>query len=367
MAFLFMGRAVSAVGAFGLVCACAAVTGSRAERSTTAGDVKSATASGSVESAIELNVSPVVDMHFWLKSMIRKDAGEVPEPFRQTVQMLRAYDRKSRVDGPGWAAIETNLGGCKTVKRMRENLAGLPETSRFAGPPGAGPVPLREPTVTVADAYREIEPIYLRDHWPDRKARLDERLRDIRADFMPKMPACVAYMLEHLGIDDPEVTIPVYLVVDMPWPGARTLRRHRGDGICFVSINRDELAGSLLYETILHEATHALDIAAGGDDVFDAIRTKLDQAGLSRDHDAARNVPHTVMFVQAAETIRRIVDPKHEHYGVVSKYYDRVSKPGLAVGDEVRDLWTRYLDGKMRRAEAVDRLVLWTMSTAEPR
>ena len=97
------------------------------------------------------------------------------------------------------------------------------------------------------------------------------------------------------------------------------------------------------------------------DDVFDVMRDKLLAAGLTRRNQLFRDVPHTVMFVQAAETIRRLVDPKHEHYGVVSRYYDRISRPNAAVGGKVRNVWTNYLDGKITRSAAIDELVKWTM------
>lgn len=316
-----------------------------------------------VNSRIDIRVSPVVDMHFWLKSLIRKNDADVPTAFREAVAVLREYGKSTKTDGPPWSAIESNLAGCNTVDELRATLSQLPEHSRRRTKTGE-PLELRGPAVKVADAYKKFEAAFLRDYWPDHKRQIDARLRDIRDDFAPKIPACLAYMLEKLGMEDPAVTIPVDLVVDMPWPGAHTYRLFGGGALSIVSISRDEFAGSLLYESILHESTHALDIAAGRNDVFDAIRRKLEAVGFSKGDDAYRNVPHTIMFVQAAETIRRIVNPEHKHYGVVSKYYERVSRPGVPIGNEVRDVWTRYLDGKISREEAVDTLVKWTRTYA---
>jgi hypothetical protein len=61
---------------------------------------------------------------------------------------------------------------------------------------------------------------------------------------------------------------------------------------------------------------------------------------------------HTVVFVQAAETVRRRIDPDHRHHGDVRGYYDRVG----AVAPPVRRWWTAYLDGAVTRDEALARL-----------
>jgi hypothetical protein len=69
------------------------------------------------------------------------------------------------------------------------------------------------------------------------------------------------------------------------------------------------------------------------------------------------------MFVQAGETIRRLVDPKHEHVGVVSHYYDKVR----AVADVELPAWKDYLDGKSTRAEALEKIVAGVLGARKPR
>lgn len=317
------------------------------------------------ESKIDLRVSPAIDMHFYFKTLARKNDDQVPIEFRQTVSTVREIDKKARGGGLSWGMIDSALYDCQTAKQILEAFSGFPEVYRSRFGPPSDPVPLRAPAVKLAEDYVGLESAFLHDHWPRRKRQIDIRLADVNANFVPKMAPCINYMLQHLGIKDPQATIPVYLVVDMPFPGAHTYRRYGGSALCIVSINRSEFEGSLLYESILHEATHALDIEAGSEDVFDVMRNKLLAAGLTRRNKLFRDVPHTVMFVQAAETIRRIVDPKHEHYGVVSKYYDRISRANASVGGKVHDVWTNYLDGKITRSAAIDELVKWTMEKAD--
>lgn len=316
------------------------------------------------ESKIDLRVAPAIDMHFYLRTLTRKSDDQIPPEFRKAVTAIREIDNETRGGGLSWGMIDSALNGCQTAKQIHEAFSGFPEMYRPQFGPPSDPVPLRALTVKLANTYVELESAFLRDHWPQRKRQIDERFSDLNANFVPKMASCINYMLEHLGMKDPLATIPVYLVVDMPWPGATTKRRDDGGALCFIGINKSEFEGSLLYETILHEATHALDIETGGEGVFDVMRNKQLAAGLTRRNKLFHDVPHTLIFVQAAETIRRIVDPKHEHYGVVSKYYDRISSPNVSVGGKVRDVWTSYLDGKITRSAAIDELVKWTMEKA---
>jgi hypothetical protein len=62
---------------------------------------------------------------------------------------------------------------------------------------------------------------------------------------------------------------------------------------------------------------------------------------------------HTVMFVQAAGSVRRVLDPGHKDYGDVKGYYARVGRAGTVVVPAWRD----YLDGKIDREAALARIV----------
>jgi hypothetical protein len=177
------------------------------------------------------------------------------------------------------------------------------------------------------------------------RARWDEHVA-------PKERELLRYHLESLGMADPGLAIPVYLVAAAPQPGAVTHLDDQGRGVCFVSVGeKSGTAGSQLFETVLHEATHALDVASQTS-VLGDLRRALEAVGVGPRERAFRDLPHTLMFVQAAESVRRQVDPGHQDYGDVSGYYGRVPRSEL-----VRGFWRDHLGGKLSRAEAVAGIV----------
>ena len=58
------------------------------------------------------------------------------------------------------------------------------------------------------------------------------------------------------------------------------------------------------------------------------------------------------MFVEAAAVIRREVDPAHEDYGDVARYYAKI--PSAA---RVKEAWTAHLEGRSTRDEALAKIV----------
>jgi hypothetical protein len=219
-------------------------------------------------------------------------------------------------------------------------------------------VALRAGATKIATALAEAEPAFLNGPGPDGKDSLwkqhDQALGAALArwerDVAPKEAELLAFHLKSLGMADPHLTVPVYLTAEGPWPGAVTHYDDAGKGVCFVGL--EETEGSQLYETVLHEVTHALDIAAGDASVLGELRKRLEAAGLSRRDRAMRDLPHTLMFVQAAESVRRVVATGHQDYGVVSAYYSRVPTAEL-----VRGFWSDHLAGKLTLEEALDGIV----------
>jgi len=147
----------------------------------------------------------------------------------------------------------------------------------------------------------------------------------------------------------------------MPFPGAVThYRAGRAGGVCFVAVR--DVDPLQLVESILHEATHALDIAWDGSGVLDELRKKLQESAPPVGRNVLHNVPHTLMFVHAAETVRRNIDPTHKHYGDVAGYYAKVPRATGAV----RQPWIEYLDGKLSREDALDHMVQSVSSPTGP-
>lgn len=284
------------------------------------------------------------------------DTRQPPAPLRPAVEIAERINDAIGSRSMSWWPMDCRLGSTRTIADMRKTWAEVPNDFEVGRGDEAKVVPLRDLAESLVGQYESFDEEFAASHWPARKARLDTALAEMASGFLPKVPVCLGYMFESLGMKDPETSIPAYLVVEAPWPGAFTLSQPSSKGICFVSIDRDELQGTALWEIVLHEATHAFDIDPKGHDLFDEMRDRLEKAGVPRSNRLFRNVPHTVMFVQAAETIRRFVNPAHKHYGDISGYYGRMGE----AGEIVRNTWTNHLDGKIDREEAIRIMVDWT-------
>jgi len=144
-------------------------------------------------------------------------------------------------------------------------------------------------------------------------------------------------------------SVAVRLVGRAPRPGAVTLRTRSGP-VCVVGI--DGMDGTLLEEAVLHEATHAADAGALSG-VPAELRAALERAGIGRTDRRHRDAVHTLFFVQAAETVRRRLDPAHVDYGDARGYYARVGPLAAAV----RGAWAAHLRGETTKDEALRAIV----------
>ncbi len=304
---------------------------------------------------LDIRWSPVVDLHF--QARVAASSKTPSAELAPLAGAVRKVNEPLGGDLLSWGIVEGALYGCSTAADVRAAFADFPERFNLRSPRGnAGDagreIELRKLGAELADALAQVEPGYLTAIAP-----LDEqivgRASTVLAERLgPKEAVCLRYMTEHLGPEDPKAVIPVYLVADMPAPGAVTqLRPGRVGGVCFVAVR--DVEPLQLVETVLHEATHALDVVWKETAVLDRLRSKLRAAAAALRPGDLRDVPHTLMFVHAGETVRRNIDPSHRHYGDVSGYYAKLSRATQAV----RGPWIDYLDGKIPRDQALDRIV----------
>ncbi len=209
----------------------------------------------------------------------------------------------------------------------------------------------------LATALRDRLPAYVEGGWRDRGPALEAKVAALEAGFMKRHREALAYMMRSLGIADPGITVPVYLVTATNPPGAMTYFLFGGEQASVIE-TRAGGSDAILRETVLHEACHALDLASENEgSAFAALRAMLEARGLTRRDRDWHTIPHTLMFVQAEETIRRLFDPGHVAYGDATDLYERTGE--IAVVE--REIWPRHLDGELTREEAlraiVDRLV----------
>ena len=307
-----------------------------------------------VKTTLDLRVEPFTDFYFW----IRAQAGDVvpTEPEFQPI-----------IDA--WMPVQEQRGAWGGFWRF--DLAGMLATSpeefgawfdkRNESIPSrrGGEIPIRGPGQAMAAAMVEIWPTYLEQHWPTRRDLLMQAKDDLQRQFMPQHQRALQYMLESLAIQDPEITLPVFLALEIHPPGASTFRTN--DGAAAVLSTRELLSEgrfSDLAETVLHESTHALDGASRGDgDAFTRLRAKLEERGIERGSRLFRTAPHLIMFVQSEETMRRVYDPNHIAYGdtqrgEIAPLYERDGEPAVIVRRE----WRRYLDGEAELEETLERI-----------
>jgi hypothetical protein len=97
----------------------------------------------------------------------------------------------------------------------------------------------------------------------------------------------------------------------------------------------DALAGPDLAEALLHESLHAVEAAADGRGIPARLRAELERRGA--DPFTVRQLPHALLFVLSAQTVRAHLDPGHQPLGRSRGAYDRglerylgVLEPALA-------------------------------------
>jgi hypothetical protein len=294
---------------------------------------------------LDLRIEPAVDL--WNHGRALADSrGEVPGPMAELVAAIRAVGAKLP-RGAGWGRFDSGVIGITGAEELAARFAKVGNLQLRGG----GEIDLSIEMAAVAAILRATEPAFLAEIWPARQAAIVAGHEHLEEHLLPKQAEAFAAMLAGLEMTDPGGVIPVYLVATAPWPGATTYRGRDG-GFCVVAVDQSEYGEGALREIVLHEATHALDLAAG-ESVLSRLRDRLREAGLGPADDAFRDLPHTIMFAQAGETVRRVIDPRHVHYGDgPSTYYDRVTHGRL-----VRDLWVEHLDGKLSTDQVIERLV----------
>jgi|GEM_PF-3855401 len=299
-------------------------------------------------STLEFRTSPIVDLHMMLRS--RDTDGKIEDVDSARLPdlgaALAAFGELQEVLGGerGWLMFEGNFDGCDSARQLLERFEGLPESARGQ--------PLRENALNYAQALAGIEPEFLNGPWKKRKTRLNERLIELEELLDPHIENCIRFINRSLNITDPLVSIPVYITIDGPAPGASTSATVDDRGVCFVALSTAE--GTQFVEAVLHEAIHALDIATRQQShALNSLRTRLVESGIKRTDKRWRDTWHTIMFLQAGATVRKFISTEHRDYGEAHDYYSRVSR----IVEIERPVWRAWLNGSLTIDAAIERIV----------
>jgi hypothetical protein len=306
---------------------------------------------------ITLSIKPVVDLHFHVRSLLHA-GGKIPPEAAEVVEKARAFERA--VDGPlGWGFIEPLLVRCETARDLEQWAGQLPERFRLRSGPLIRP---REASTAYVRALPTMESVFMKEIWPDHQRAIEKASESLNRYLEEHGAAAVAFIVKHLNMEIDQRPAQVYLVADAPPPGAYT-SASRGIGVTsFVGVSG--FPDSALAEVVLHEVIHALDLRTRGKPTaLNRLREMLRHADLPSNDPLMRDIPHTIIFVEAAETVQRLVNPAHEPYGHDHSFFDKAPE----AAKRVLPRWKSYLDGSITLDEALSAIVEGLGSKAESR
>jgi hypothetical protein len=319
-------------------------------------------------SRLDFRTSPIVALHFLVRKLAEPPAegaaahapasGPTIALTQADAYLAPAVAACRKLDaelggGLAWGVVEGTLSGCRTAADAAAALDQLPATATLRS---GKAITLQPAARELGAAYVALEAQFLRDTWPRHEATLASSREKLEKMLDRRQADCLAHICRGLALEDPRIVIPVYLLAVAPAPGGFTHRARGGGAVCFVEA-LSETAADQIAETVLHEAIHAFDVASASQNTaLQALREALRAGGIGPTEPLYRDVPHTLMFVQSAQTVRACLDPAHRDYGDVSGYYAKVP----AAARIVRKPWTDYLTGKLERDQALKKIVTAT-------
>ena len=319
-------------------------------------------------SRIEIRVTPLADLWAFVRARATPPEASKGKPasvldlpgLEDAAALARSLDRRfgSTLE---WGVLDRELEFCEDVDGLVARFENLPEKHETR----SGTIALREDALALARAVAVVEERFLDEVWPEHEKQIEAAKSRLAKTFFPHEKECFAEVLGHFGIPDPGVVVPVFLVHEIPPFGGVTYVRGARDasakargGICFLAVTNAE--GTQLDETLLHECTHAIDVATPlGVGLIEELRSKLQAAGVGPRDKRNHDLWHTIYFAEAAATIQRRVDPKHRPYGEVAGYYPKVPTAAAIVLPR----WEQYLAGKLDRATLLEQLVAETVKS----
>lgn len=299
---------------------------------------------------IALRVNPFMDMHYFVRDISSRDNAEYPkiQGIDKAVETVRKVGEELG-SATAWGFVEGSLATCESVKDASELVAQLPPSFNTRD---GREIPVRGLIQRIVRAYEPLEPAYMQDIWPTHRKAIDEARQRIEKELLPAQNACFFDIMRRLNMKDPEIEIPVCLVAKAPFPQGFTHRRKGGGAVCIIGV--EGLGGSTMCEVVLHECIHALDIATEqSGSALQELRATLYRYKVKTRSKEFHDIPHTLIFVQAADTVRAIIDPSHNAYGDTAGYYAKLP----VISDAVKKAWKAHAEGALGRDEALTQIV----------
>jgi len=296
---------------------------------------------------LEFRTSAALDLYHEVRFLASTGAAPPVAALAPAIEAARELERELGPLSLAWGAFEGALPGCERAADLVKAAERAPETVAL---PGGKTAVFRERLVRLARALEAAE--------PECAALLAENAETItlaRALWEELVGAKERELFIHhqqrLGMASLTTVVPVYLTAHGARPGAVTYFDDERRGVCFVAVaGRGE---SELFEVVLHEATHALDIAAGKDSLLSELRDALGAAGFDERSRPFHDLPHLLMFLQSAESVRAVLAPEHEDYGITQGVYARMGPKSATL----RERFAAYAGGTLTAADLVRELV----------
>ncbi len=297
------------------------------------------TGGSTIRSHIDFQYHSVLDLHYSVLASVAKHShDQATDPdFDRAVHVAMAFETASGLRGRLlWGMLDDLIIHVNSTADLLSHFKGLPEERKK---PDGTSFKLRENAVRYAEALVAADAAFLKTEWPKHKAMIRSAQDLLEKEFIPKLPECMADVFEKLEIRDPGYRLPFYLVAKAPFPGASTSKRPNDEAMCILAV--ESFQGSVLFEAILHEFMHAIDqVCWDQDHAFNQLRMKLNAAKITPDQKVHRDAVHAVFFVQAGETIRRLINPNHQHYGETALFYKHLDDGAATVLTH----WMLYLE-----------------------
>lgn len=293
---------------------------------------------------LELRINPLMDLHYWVRKQA-VEKGELPAMEGLPAAVATVLRVGDVLEG-SWGLLDASFTEATTAEELARVAAQVPESITLRN---GRTLPFRQSLADLAAAYKPVEKSFLATVWPRHREVVERASMALHKELLPKATEVYADLSRHLSVSIPKSPIPVYLVAAGPFPGAYTMR---SQGLPFSVVALEGEADSQWVEIVVHESIHGLDVLTGEGSVLAELRRKLGQVPGSNPREV-HDFVHTLMFVQPASTVRRVLNPAHKDYGDVDGYYAKVPLAAAVVVPAWRD----YLDGKITREAAVEKIV----------
>ena len=123
-------------------------------------------ASATTGTKLELRLSPIIDLHFFARRVAAgDDIAPALDGFNRVLETQQAL--AETLGGPrAWLMFDHNFLDCDTAADLLEEFRLIPESTMIRG----RTVNVREAAVAYGESLASIEPAWLGEHWPARKA-----------------------------------------------------------------------------------------------------------------------------------------------------------------------------------------------------